>query len=73
MQIKIDTKNGVNETRTKDNILPPGRCLMAQQHELGRNTVTAKKLKRPDNRVVMKSYFSKNPSHINFIKTLFGL
>ena len=77
MQNKLDTNNGVNETRTKSDSLSPGRCLMAQQHEPGRNTVTAKKQKRkwtvPDNRIVMKCYFCSEPSRFGYGKRMYNL
>ena len=70
MQNKLDTNNGVNETRTKGDSLSSGRCLMAQQHEPGRNTVTGKKQKQKrterDNRIVMKCYFCSEPSRFGY-------
>ena len=77
MQNKLDTNNGVNETRTKGDSLSPGRCLMAQQHEPGRNTVTARKQKQkwtvPDNRIVMKCFFCSEPSRFGYGKRMHNL
>ena len=77
MQKKLDTNNSVNKTRTKGDSLFPSRFLMAQQHEPGRNTVTAKKQKRkwtvPDNRIVIKCYFCSEPSRFGYGKRMHNL